>query len=84
MKVTHILIASFALLPSFGSASVGDLGSEAGDVVVALFGVPLLAAFLASEAKPLVLVFPLCVGTVRIHRGKFFRLLLCKRHQIDR
>lgn len=45
---------------------MGDLALEARDVVVALLGVPLPAALLASEAKPLVLVFPLGVGTVRM------------------
>lgn len=75
--VTHVLFASFALLPSlpcFDSSSVGDLGPEAGHVVVALLGVPLLAALLASEAKPLVLVFPLCVGTVGAERGRLFTI----------
>lgn len=73
---THVLFASFALLPSFpsfDSSSVGDPGPEARDIVVALLGVPLLAALLASEAKLLVLVFPLCIGTVGAERGRGFR-----------
>lgn len=76
MCVTHILFSSFALLPSFHPPPMGDLGSETGDVVVALLSVPLPSALLASKAKLLVLVFSLGVGTVKISDMK--TLTSCK------
>lgn len=70
--MTHILFPSFALLPSFHPPPVGNLGSETGDVVVALFGVPLPSTLLASKAKLLVLVFSLGVWTVKVLDMKTF------------
>lgn len=62
--VTYIFIASFAFLSSFPALCVCHFSTETGNIVVALFGVPLLSALLASEAKLLVLILSLCVGAV--------------------
>lgn len=66
--VTHILFSSFAFLPSFAALCMSHFGTETGNIIVALFGVPLLSTLLASKAKPLVLVFSLGVSTVKITR----------------
>lgn len=64
--MTHILFSSLAFLPSLSALRVSHLGTETGNVVVALLGVPLLPALLASKAEPLVLVFPLRIGAVEL------------------
>lgn len=62
--LTHVLFPSLGLLPSLAAFPMSHLGAEAGNVVKALFGVPLHSALLASEAKLLVFEFPLGVGAV--------------------
>lgn len=64
--MTHILFSSFAFLPSLAALCVSHLGAETGNIVVAFFGVPLLSALLASEAKLLVLELSLGIGAVKI------------------
>lgn len=64
--VTHILFSSFAFLPSLATLCVGHFGTETGNIVVAVLGIPFLPTLLASEAKPLVLVLSLGIGTVKI------------------
>lgn len=66
MYMTHILFSSFALLPSLAALCMSHLGAETGNIVVALFGVPLLTTLLAPKAKPLVLEFSLGVGAMKI------------------
>lgn len=75
MCVTHVLFSSFAFLPSFASFSVSHLGFEAGDVVEAVFGVPLLSTLFASKAKLLVLVLPLIIQGAIIRRRKTNNIL---------
>lgn len=62
--MTHILFSSFAFLPSLAALCVSHLGAETGNVIVAVFGVPLLSTLLASKAKLLVLVFSLGAGAI--------------------
>lgn len=63
---THVLFSSFAFLPSFATLGVGHFGSETGNIVEALLGIPLLPTLLASKAKLLVLVFSLGIGAIKI------------------
>lgn len=67
MCVTHILFSSLAaFLPSLAALCISHFGTETGNIVVALLGVPLLSTLLTSKAKPLVFVFPLGIEAVKI------------------
>lgn len=66
MCVTHILFSSFAFLSSFPALCVSHFGAETGNIVEALFGVPLLPTLLASKAEFLVLVLSLGIGSAKI------------------
>lgn len=72
LKVTHVLFPSF--LPSFVAFCVGNFGTEAGNIVETLLSIPLLPALLASEAKPLVLVFPLGIRAIKKETNEMFLL----------
>ena len=60
---TYVLRSLAALLAGAAALPVGGLGAERGHVVVALLGVPLLAALLPAEAEAVVFGLPLGVGS---------------------
>ena len=64
--MTHILLSPFAFLPSLATPGMSYFGTETGNIVEALLGVPLLSTLFASKAKPLVLGFPLSIWAVKI------------------
>lgn len=66
VRVTHILFSSFAFVPSLSALGMSRFGTETGNIIVALLGVPLLPTLLASKAKLLVLEFPLGVVAVKV------------------
>jgi len=54
---------------------MGHPGAEAGHIVMALLGVPLLAALLATEAKAVIFGFPLRVGAGDV--SEYFVIIVC-------